>query len=95
MRGERRDAKFTLHRAIDLRHRQEPKPFRGTPQSPKPHCTRRLVARVRWFLWCIYSPMIGAVNAQNDAYNKLTIKFTTCFTVNNYIYFNVDTDYTA
>ena len=60
MRGERRDAKFTLHRAIDLRRRQEPKPFRGTPQSPKPHCTRRLVARVRWFLWCIYSLMIGA-----------------------------------
>ena len=36
---------------------------------------------------------IGAAPAQNDTYNKLTINFTSCFTVNNYIYFNVDTDY--
>jgi hypothetical protein len=48
-----------------------------------------------WIASAVWSTPIkvGAVNAQNDAYNKLTIKFTTCFTVNNYIYFNVDTDY--
>lgn len=47
-----------------------------------------------WNAQAIWSSPIkvGAAAVQNDAYNMLTINFSTCFMAGNFIQFNVDTD---
>lgn len=47
-----------------------------------------------WNAQAIWSSPIrvGAAAVQNDAYNKLTINFSTCFMAGDFIHFHVDTD---